>query len=57
VKPKVDNRMASVRCVLVFVSYRTAPNPKEKDWYIVMADAAVDQQLIFGADTTDTALS
>jgi len=49
--------MASARYVLVFVSYRTAPNPKGKDRYILMADGAVDQQLIFGADTTDTALS
>jgi len=44
--------------VLVFVSYGTAPSPKEKDWYIFMAEAAVDQQFIFGTDTTtDTALS
>jgi hypothetical protein len=53
----MDNRMASARYVLVFVSCRTAPNPREKDRYIFMTDAAFDQQLIFAADTTGTALS
>jgi hypothetical protein len=53
----MDNRMASVCCVLVFISYRTAPNPKEKVWYIFMAEAAVDQQFVFGTGTADTALS
>jgi hypothetical protein len=46
-----------VCAVLVFVSCRTAANPIEKDWYICMAEAAVDQQFIFGTDTTDIALS
>ena len=48
--------MASVCFVLVFVSCRATPNPKEKKLYIFMAEAAGDQQCIFGNDTTDTAL-
>lgn len=49
--------MASVCFVLVFVSCRAAPNPKEKkNGNIFMAEAAGDQQCIFGTDTTDTAL-
>lgn len=49
--------MASVCFVLMFVSCRAASNPTEKKTGIFfMAEAAVDQQCIFGTDITDTAL-